>query len=131
MKIAKLKQKIGQLAIVEVGKSVLKTAYYSVEIVECTECHKKYPAFNFEILFMWSNPEDPTDPGVCYCRKCYNKIVADDQDLDFLREDYYVHFNPFRHFIDHFEWNWGQCVKRALDEIKYRKIRKNQVVHHD
>ena len=127
-RIEKLKQKLGELAIVEVGKSMLKTLYYTVDIVQCRECHRKYPAFNFPILYMWANPEDPNDPGVCYCRRCYNKIVADPQDTEDLRADYYVHWNPVSHFITHITSNWEQEVKRTLLHLKYRKIRKKQEV---
>ena len=129
-RIKKLKQKIGKPAIVQITKSMAKSLWYTIEIVRCSECHRKYPAFNFEILYMWPNPEDSQDKGVCYCRKCYNKIVASPEANE-LWEDYYQHFNPVKDFITHLQWNWNWCVKRALEDIKYRKIRNPQVIRHD
>ena len=123
--IKKLKEKIGKMAIVELAKSMAKSLFYTVEIVQCQECHRKYPAFNFEILYMWANPQDPDDKGVCYCRRCYNKIVAS-PDTQFW-EDYYQHFNPVKDFIYHIQSNWNWCVKRTLEDIKYRKIKKQEV----
>ena len=131
MNIEKLKQKIGQLAIVELAKSISKTVWYTIEIVQCTECHRKYPAFNFEILYMWPNPEDPKDNGVCYCRKCFNDIVAGGQENRDLAADYYQHFNPISDLISHFEWNGKSEVQSTLEDLNYRKIRKHQVNRHD
>ena len=125
----KLKGKIGKPAIVQITKSMAKSLWYTIEIVRCSECHRKYLAFNFEILYMWPNPDDPNDKGVCYCRKCFNKIVCGDDA--FQKEMYYQYFNPVKDFITHMQWNWNWYVKRALEEIKYRKIRKHQVSRHD
>ncbi len=105
--------KSGKIAIVEVGKSMLRTAWYTVKIFQCKECHRKFPAFNFPVLNMWSNPADPNDSAT-YCRKCYNKIIDS--------PDYYLGFNPIRDFIRHLKWNWNNEVERTLWRIKYRKI---------
>ncbi len=114
-----MKRKLGRLAIVEVVKSLLRAVWHTVEIVQCTECHRKYPAFNFMVLHMYPNPADPNDTGASYCRKCYNKIVASPETR--LCELYYVRFNPVGAFIDHLEWHWQNEVRRTLLSIKHGK----------
>ena len=93
-----------KLDIIEVGKALLRTVWYTVEISQCSKCHRKYPAFNFPVLNMWDSS---------YCRKCYNKIVAEPY--------YYLGFNPVRDFIRHLKWNWQNEVEITLLNIKYRK----------
>jgi hypothetical protein len=127
MNIKKLREKLGKLAIVEVSKALIRTVWYTVAIEECTECHRKYPAFNFEIMHMWPNPEDDKNHGVSLCRNCYNKIVASPDDNE-LWEDYYVHFNPVSSFISIFKWNWDAELKMTLTRLKYEKIRKKRGV---